>query len=224
LAHKLLNTLIEILAHNLIDFGRRMKPRRFLSLALFCSLFVVAAQAHPGHDGGHELTWDFAGGVLHPLLGWDHLLAMISVGLWAAMLGGRARWLIPSAFVATMTTAAFAATQWGASAFAVAPSTIEQGIAASIFGLGLLVALRVRLSLAAGAALVAAFAAFHGWAHGVELPLNASGISYGTGFVASTIALHAVGVAIGYSLQHYPKVTRAAGFAMAAAGLAAALS
>src|SRR3569833_3287560 len=177
-----------------------MKLRRPFCLALFSSLFAVVAQAHPGHDGGHELTWDFSGGVLHPLSGWDHLLAILLVGVWAAMLRGKARWLIPSAFIATMTAAAFAATQWGASL--VAPSLIEQGIAASIFGLGLLMALRVRLPFTAGIALVSVFAAFHGWAHGVELPMNAGGISYGLGLVASTIALLVIGVAIGYSLQH----------------------
>jgi len=198
-----------------------MKLRRILGLALFCSLFVAAMQAHPGHDG-HELTWDFSGGVLHPLSGWDHLLAMISVGIWAAMLGGKARWLIPSAFVVTMTTAAFAATQWGG--LGIAPNTIEQGIAASILCLGVLMALRVRLPLAAAVALIAAFAAFHGWAHGLELPMNANGFSYGLGFVLSTILLHAVGIAIGQSLQYHPKLTRAAGFAVAAMGLAAALS
>jgi urease accessory protein len=198
-----------------------MKTRRFLSLALFCSLFVVAAQAHPGHDG-HDLTWDFSGGVLHPLSGWDHLLAMISVGVWAAILGGKARWLIPSAFVATMTASAFAATQWGA--HMIAPSTIEQGIAASILGLGLLMALRVRLPLAGAAALVAVFAAFHGWAHGVELPLNSNGFAYGIGFVASTILLHAVGVVIGLLAQKSPKLISAAGAAVAVAGLVAALN
>jgi len=198
-----------------------MKTRRILGLALFSLFFVAAAQAHPGHEG-HELTWDFTGGVLHPLSGWDHLLAMISVGLWAMMLGGKARWIMPSVFAATMTTAAFAATQWGA--FAIAPSLIEQGIAASIFGLGLLMAFRVQLPLAAGVALVAVFAACHGWAHGLEVPINTNGLSYGLGFVASTIFLHGVGLALGYSAQRYPTMVRATGFAVAAAGLAAALS
>ncbi|HEY9156014.1 MAG TPA: HupE/UreJ family protein [Opitutaceae bacterium] len=198
-----------------------MKTRRILGFAAFCSLFLVAAQAHPGHDG-HELTWDFSGGALHPLSGWDHLLAMVSVGVWAAMLGGKARWLIPSAFVVTMTTAAFAATQSGA--HAIAPGVIEQGIAASILGLGLLMTLRVRMPLAAAAALVAVFAAFHGWAHGLELPMNSNGFAYGLGFVASTIALHVVGVALGFAVRNYPKVAQATGFAVAAIGLAAAIS
>jgi hypothetical protein len=87
-----------------------MKLTRFLALAAFAlAAFAlpVLAHAHPGHDG-HELTWDFTSGASHPLLGWDHLIAMVAVGLWAAQLGGRSRWLLPVAFVGVMALGAAA--------------------------------------------------------------------------------------------------------------------
>jgi urease accessory protein len=76
-----------------------MKPSlRLARLGALALLFPVLAQAHPGHD----VTWDFSGGFAHPLSGWDHLLAMTAVGLWASQLGGRARWFVPAAFVSVM--------------------------------------------------------------------------------------------------------------------------
>src|SRR4051794_20900209 len=74
---------------------------RFPFLSATALVVPALAHAHPGHEG-HELTWDFTGGAVHPLSGWDHWLAMIAVGLWAAQQNGRARWAIPSAFVAAM--------------------------------------------------------------------------------------------------------------------------
>jgi urease accessory protein len=191
-----------------------MHLRRFFSLALLTVTFAAVAHAHPGHDG-HELTWDFSGGVLHPLSGWDHLLAMISVGLWAALLGGRARWIIPAAFVATMMATAMLAPH------GPVPSLIEQGIAVSILGLGLLIAFGVRLPIFFGIILITLFAAFHGWAHGAELPEHTSGLFYGAGFVLSTIFLHGIGIGLGYSAQHYPRALRAAGATVAICGLLA---
>ena len=146
------------------------------------SLLLVAAplaQAHPGHEG-HDFTWDFSGGFAHPLSGWDHLLAMIAVGLWAAQLGGRARWLVPSAFVGVMALGAALG-----HAGLMFPG-VEQGIAASVLVLGLLIATAVRLPVAAGMALVGLFAGFHGIAHGAEMPATAGGLSYGAGFILAT--------------------------------------
>ena len=72
-----------------------IRSRQLVCLAALSAVFPALAQAHPGHDG-HELTWDFQGGFLHPLSGWDHLGAMIAGGLWAAQPGGRARWRVPA--------------------------------------------------------------------------------------------------------------------------------
>jgi urease accessory protein len=170
------------------------------------------AHAHPGHEG-HELTWSFNGGFAHPLSGWDHLLAMIAVGLWAAQLGGRARWLVPAAFVGVMTLGAIAG-----QAGLMIPG-LEQGIAASVLVFGLLIAAAVRLPVAAGMALVGVFAIFHGLAHGAELPATAGGLSYGAGFIAATALLHAAGVGVGTGAGRFSaQAPKLAGWAIAASG------
>ena len=189
-----------------------MKLTRFLALAAFA--LPVLAQAHPGHDG-HELTWDFATGATHPLSGWDHLLAMVAVGLWAAQLGGRSRWLVPAAFVGVMTLGALIGHN------GVALAGVQQGIAASILILGLFIAAAVRLPAPASMAIVGLFALFHGVAHGAEMPATAGGLSYGAGFVAATILLHATGLGLGVLLQKQQHAARFAGAAVAIAGAAA---
>ena len=186
-----------------------MKLIRRVGLTAF--VLAVLAHAHPGHEG-HELTWDFTSGAIHPLSGWDHLLAMIAVGLWAAQLGGRSRWLVPAAFVGIMTLGAFL----GHAGFAIAG--VEQGIAASILVLGLLIAFAVKLPAIASMVIVGAFALFHGVAHGAEMPASASGLNYGIGFVASTIFLHAMGLSLGLAVRNQEKVARFAGGAIAVAG------
>src|SRR5471032_3382046 len=167
------------MARKLLTLSRMKLSHRLALLGALPLLFPVLAQAHPGHD----LTWDFGGGFAHPLSGWDHLLAMTAVGLWAAQLGGRARWFVPSAFVGVMALAAVFGHFFG-----TIPGT-EQGIAASILILGLLIATTARLPVAAGMALVGVFAVFHGVAHGAERPATAGGLGYGAGFVAATALL-----------------------------------
>jgi len=189
-----------------------MKPTRFLALAAF--VVPVLAQAHPGHEG-HELTWDFTSGAAHPFSGWDHMLAMIAVGLWAARLGGRNRWLVPAMFAGVMAVGA-ALAQAG-----LAMPGIEQGIAASILVLGLLIAAAVRFPLSATLAVVSAFALFHGLAHGAEMPVSASGLGYSFGFIASTLLLHVSGLGLGLALKNREKAVRYAGGAVALAGVVA---
>ncbi len=178
------------------------------------ALFLAStARAHPGHDGDHGLTWDFTGGALHPLGGLDHILAMVAVGIWAAQLGGRARWAVPAAFMVAMS--AGAALGIGGAAF----GGVEQAIAASVLALGLLVVTATRLPVAAGMAVAALFAVFHGLAHGAEMPVNAGGIGYGAGFLAATAALHASGVVLGTLAGQAPKwVRQTAGAVIAIAG------
>lgn len=172
-----------------------MKPFSALR-RLVAGLAVVLPSvvfAHPGHDGDHGggLTWDFSGGFGHPLSGLDHLLAMIAVGLWAAQLGGRTRWAVPATFVSVMALGAVIG--HGA---AVVPG-VEQAIAASLLALGLLVATAKKMPFPASLPLTAAFAIFHGFAHGAEVPADASGLAYGAGFVAATALLHGAGVLLG---------------------------
>jgi urease accessory protein len=171
-----------------------MKSRlvsRFCQLGTVLALLPAAAFAHPGHDGGHDLSWDFAGGFSHPVFGLDHLLAMLAVGIWAAQVGGRARWFVPATFVGVMTLAA----AFGHRGFV--PAGMEQMIAASLLAFGIMIALAKRLPLAVGLSLTAVFAAFHGFAHGAELPADSNGLSYGLGFVIATTLLHAAGYTLG---------------------------
>ncbi len=161
----------------------------------------------------------FAAGLSHPVFGADHVLAMVAVGLWAAMLGGRAVWAMPSAFVAAM-TAGFVLALAG-----VGLPFVEPAILASVIVLGALIALSVRLPAAAAPALVAGFAVFHGHAHGAEIG-GASAATYLAGFALATAALHGVGLALGWTLHRLApaSVARGAGSAVALAGCALALA
>jgi urease accessory protein len=159
-----------------------------------------------------------AAGLSHPLFGADHVLAMVAVGLWAAQIAsvpGRkaALAIVPATFVATM-AAGFALALAG-----IHLPFVEPGILASVIGLGLLVAMAVRLPVAMSAAIVAVFALFHGHAHGAEL--GAAGAwRFGVGFVISTAFLHVAGIAIGLAAgRAAPVLTRIAGGLTALAGL-----
>jgi len=169
-------------------------------------LVAWGAEAHPLHDAG-----GWVAGFAHPFLGWDHLLAMIAVGLWAAQLGGRALWILPATFVSVMVCGALLAVA------GLALPHVESGIAASLLALGLLVAFAARLPLAVGAALVGAFALFHGHAHGSELPAMTSAWAFGAGFVVATALLHLVGIGIGRSAR--AQAVRIAGGSLALFGL-----
>jgi urease accessory protein len=185
--------------------------RSLLISAIFLLLTGAGASAHviPGDVHG------FGSGFAHPLLGFDHILAMVAVGLWAAQLGGRARWLVPASFVGVMALG-------GALAMAGlrVPFT-EEGIMLSLLVFGVLIAVAARFPLAASMAIVGLFAFFHGHSHGTEMPANAVGYAYGAGFVLATALLHAMGVAIGSSAQQFVKlpVVRLAGAAVAVAGI-----
>lgn len=175
-------------------------------LALLSLAGSGAALAHPGHADGAMA------GLAHPLLGLDHLLAMVAVGAWAAQLGGRAKWLVPASFVTLMAASA------GLAMAGVALPMVEGGIATSVLLLGLLIALSVKVPPALGATVVGLFAVFHGYAHGSEMPAMSTAWLYGVGFVASTAMLHVLGVACAGSLRARGLWLRAAGAAVAATG------
>ena len=159
---------------------------RFLITVALAGLSTPAL-AHPFH----ATAAGAAAGFLHPFSGLDHLLAMLAVGLWAAQLGGRARWIVPGAFVGAMLAG-------GLLGFAgLAPPLAEQMVAASVLVLGLLIVTRTRLRPALGAALLGAFALFHGAAHAAELPHAASALAYAAGFCAATVLLHTAGICAG---------------------------
>jgi urease accessory protein len=193
---------------NPIHSPRPASGPRWQFLPLLFLLTAPLALAHPGHGQAVGL----AAGFEHPLSGWDHLIAMIAIGLWAAQLGGRALWAVPAAFVGTMAGAAAFGHCFGA-----IPGT-EQGIAASVLVIGLLLAGAVRLPTPAAAALVGVFAVFHGIAHGAEMPATAAGASYGLGFLAATALLHAAGVGAGVAAARIStRMPRYAGWGIVAA-------
>lgn len=179
-----------------------------IRIAAGAAAFAVCnlAAAHPGH------AHDAAAGLLHPLLGADHLLAMLAVGVWACQLGGRARWLLPASFLTLMALAG------GAGMAGIALPMVEGGIAASLLALGLLIAFSVRLPAAAGAGLTALFAIFHGYAHGAEMPAAGAALQYAFGFLLSTAVLHGCGLLLGAGLRQRATWLRAAGLALAAGG------
>ncbi len=156
----------------------------------------------------------FVSGFRHPLSGWDHILAMVAVGLWGAQLGAPAIWILPVTFPMMMAFGGFLGL------VGVPLPGVEVGIALSAITLGLLVALEARLKLPAAMAVVAVFAIFHGYAHGSELAPGTSALAYSMGFVAATGCLHGVGIAIGL-LHGRPagrRLVRLAGAGVAAAG------
>ena len=160
-------------------------------LALAATLAVLAtspAFAHldPADHGS------FAAGFTHPLFGTDHVLAMIAVGLWAALLGRGAVLALPSAFVGAM-IAGFLMSLAG-----IPVPYVEPVILASVMVLGVVVATALRLPLPASMALVALFGICHGYAYGGEMG-SATGLGYAAGFVLATALLHATGLLIGYS-------------------------
>ena len=163
--------------------------RQFRAFALaFLALSTIASPA-TAHTFG---AWGagFPQGFLHPTLGLDHVVAMVGVGIWAGQLGGRAQWLVPLSFVAAMILG-------GALGLGgIGLPAVEFGIGGSIVLLGLLIALRSRLPLGYSMGTVAAFAIFHGFAHGAEAPEAADPVMYCIGFVIATALLHALGVGL----------------------------
>jgi urease accessory protein len=184
------------------------------SLALLLLLPAVAS-AHPGHDASAVFTSGFA----HPFSGVDHLLATVAVALWAAQLGGRARWIVPGSFLAAVIVGASVAGQGVVLPFAstmVLVSLLVTGIC--LFGV-----VRVPLAVAGGA--VAAFALFHGAAHGGALPFGGSAWSFDAGFVLATALLQGVGLVLGHWALTYPAVVlRFCGGTLALGGVGLLLS
>jgi urease accessory protein len=158
--------------------------KKLLPIATFLTLVADPAMAHVGRGS----TASFAAGFVHPFSGFDHIMVMLMVGLWAAQNGGRALWAWPAVFVGVMLFG-------GALAMRSTPLPfVEPAILASVFALGLLVALAVDLPISAGAAVITVFAFFHGYAHGSEVTETVSGTEYMAGFAIATASLHLVGI------------------------------
>lgn len=182
----------------------------FVLLALLA--LCTGAMAHTGVDAGAHPHAGFMEGLLHPWTGLDHLGAMVAIGAWSGMTARR-WWVAPLAFAGMLLVGALPGLS-GTPATAVEPM-----IASSLVVLGLLLAARAQLPLAAGAALVGLFAVFHGMAHGAELSGATVWWPPLLGMVLSTVALHGIGVAAGLVLRTRSRWwPRLAGAAVALAG------
>lgn len=198
--------------------------RACLAAAGAVAMLPAVVSAHPGIPGtaghGAEHASGFVAGLVHPITGLDHILAMAAVGFLGARMSRRAAWGLPLTFLAAMALG-------GAIAFAgghVEASIVEHGVVVSVLVLGAMIALgkRLPMSLVVGVAAIAGL--FHGHTHGTELPETASALAYGAGFLIVTAALHAVGIGIGMGVARAPRsvslrAARLAGAAVLLAGV-----
>jgi urease accessory protein len=184
----------------------RLKP------FILAAVLAVTATPTLAHTGTHPIS-GFAAGFLHPVGGLDHMLAMVGVGLFAAILGRSALVALPASFVLMM----MAGGVMGMVGLNV--PAVELAVAASVVAMGAVVALGWSWSVSAAAVLVGFFALFHGYAHGAEIPSEAAALPYGMGFALTSAALHAIGIFLNRMVLGDGKATRALGAAIAIAGL-----
>ncbi len=182
--------------------------RTIISAALLLSSGL--AMAHTGHEVG-----GFSSGLMHPVGGLDHLLAMLAVGLWSAAVMPRHLWAAPAAFMSFMLLGAILGVA------GVTLPLLEPGIALSVVIMGLLLIGLTRLGATPALALIGVFALFHGNAHGAEAPLGGSVALYMAGFLISTGLLHLTGVGIGAAVMRTAQVwaLRVIGGGMSVTGL-----
>jgi urease accessory protein len=183
------------------------------TVALAAIVLLVSAAPALAHEQQGQAA-GLLSGLLHPVSGLDHVLAMIAVGVWGAQLGAPAVWLLPVTFPMVMAAGGFLGL------VGIPLPGIEVGIALSAVLLGLMVAREARPSLVVAALLVGFFAVFHGHAHGTELPAGQSGLAYSIGFVIATGGLHGAGILLGIA-HDWPLgrvLLRVAGAGVALAG------
>lgn len=183
--------------------------RSLMTIMLLVIMQPLSAHTTAGAIGG------LGSGLGHPFIGMDHLLAMLAVGIWAYQLGGSAIWKVPLIFVLTLLVGAIVGLAGPSLPF------IEPVVAASVMVLGLLIAMKSRVMPVVGSLLVVLFALFHGYAHGIEMPLAASPLAYVAGFSLATIGLHALGVMLAYVMHRSAQtmLLRVGGLGLAGTGL-----
>jgi urease accessory protein len=204
--------LVSRIVQRFTTIGVSTMKSRFAALIFGLSVLSVWAPATQAHTFGLHGA-GFVEGLTHPLLGLDHLLAMIAVGIWAAQLGGRLTWLMPATFLVTMASAA------GLASTGLRLPLLEPAIAGTVLALGLLIAFAVRVGATQSFALIGVFALLHGYSHGLELPKTATPLLYGLGFVLTTAGLHGAGVLLGMWARRVDLLTRTCGSAIALTGL-----
>ena len=187
-------------------------------LMIFTSTPAFAHLTGVPHD--HS---SFTSGFLHPLTGFDHILVMVAVGLWAAQLGGKSIVAVPASFVLFMAFGFLLALN------GVELPFVEPVILASVIAMGLFAAMAIHLTIMPAMLVVGAFALFHGYAHGLELE-NSEAYAYGIGFSIATALLHGVGITIGlgagkiFGRLNGKKAIRIGGLATLLAGVYMAFS
>lgn len=194
-----------------------MKRRHALLFAASAALIITPNAAY-AHEGQVIRLGSFLAGFTHPVLGLDHLLAMVSVGIVSAMIGGRAIWTVPTTFVVVMAVGGLL----GTTDLGLGSAFIEAGIALSVLGLGLVIAADKSLPVGLAMIFVGFFGFIHGFAHGSEIPNVARPVVYAAGFLSGTAIIHLVGVVIGDQARRYKQgrpVLRLAAVGIAAAGL-----
>ena len=183
---------------------------------VFCGVILTIFTSSLFPHTNEGITGGFFSGFTHPVSGWDHVIAMVAVGLWGAFLGTPAVYLLPIIFPLVMA--------FGGSAgiMGIPLPGVEILIAISGLVLGLLVAMAVKLPINMATVIVGLFAIFHGHAHGVELPGASNPLAYSVGFVVSTGMLHISGILFGL-LAKWPTgkiIVRFAGAVIAVTGVA----
>ena len=192
----------------------RLDHTTLLRITLCASILLalpVSTFAHPQSG----LAVGFKSGFLHPLSGLDHILAMVSVGIWGAQLGKPAIWLLPVTFPMVMAFGGVVGVR------GVPLPGVEVGVALSALVLGLMIALSARPPLWCAAVIVGIFAIFHGYSHGTELPHAAQPLAFGIAFVLATGMLHVFGILLG-TIHRWPfgaRILRLAGVGVACASI-----
>ena len=186
-----------------------------IKLTVFVLSFFILSPVI-AHEANSLPYGPFLGGITHPVLGFDHLLAMVSVGMISAQIGGRAIWTVPSTFVLVMFFGGLLGLNMGGL------NGYEIGIALSVLFLGGSLAADKTLNSIFAMIAVGIFAIFHGYAHGEEIPTIARPVPYIAGFMTGTIMLHITGLILADISTHYKSgkiILRFAGAGIALAGL-----
>ena len=152
-----------------------------LAICLFTLMISSPAFAHISEEG---LKGGFISGYIHPLLGWDHVAAMVAVGIWGAFLGRRAIWVLPIVFPFIMVIGGILGM------LGVPVPFIVPGIALSSIIIGLAIAFKWQAPLSIASIIVGLFAIYHGYAHGQNLPAASNPIAFALGFVLGSGTLH----------------------------------
>lgn len=172
--------------------------KKQLTLGMSLTLISGMAFAHLGHELSMNTLDAAYVGFIHPFTGWDHLLVMLAIGIWANKLGGSARWQLPLTFLSVMTFGAVLGLA------GITFTGVETAIAASVMGMGLLIAINLPISVVNRTGIVALFAVFHGMAHGVELHSQQSYATFG-GMLFATVLLHGAGLLLGSNRVQFVK-------------------